>query len=69
MKKLTLLISDSIYDKMRSFFEIIPKDSIQIIEDTTIVGEFVSDPEQKEIEEILHDPETRYEAHSKDKQI
>lgn len=69
MKKLTLLISDSIYDKMRSLFEIIPKDSIQIIEDTTIVGEFVSDSEQKDIEEILRDPETKYEAHSKDKEI
>jgi hypothetical protein len=67
MKKLTLLISDGVYDKLKAFFEIIPKDSVTVIEETGIIGEFVSDDEQKDLEEILRDPDSNYEAHSKEK--
>ncbi|MBU2446147.1 MAG: hypothetical protein KJ666_11355 [Bacteroidetes bacterium] len=59
MKTIELKISETIYNKLISFLELLPKESIQIIvkDDERSDIPFVDDEEQKEIEEILKNPE------------
>jgi hypothetical protein len=57
MKTIVLKIEDAIYEKLKSFLEILPKDKVQIIERPEIP--FVDDDEQKEIEMILREPDTK----------
>ncbi len=60
MKTLVIKVKDSVYDKVKSFLEIMPKDSIEIIENIDFSHiDFVSEKEQKEIENILKDEDTK----------
>lgn len=60
MKTLVIKVKDSVYDKVKSFLEIMPKDSIEIIENIDFSHiDFVSEKEQKEIENILKDEESK----------
>lgn len=58
MKTIELKISEAIYNKIISFLELLPKDSVQIVlkEEEKSNIPYVDDDEQKEIEEILKNP-------------
>jgi len=57
MKTIVIKIEDAIYEKLKAFLEILPKDKIQIVEDPEIP--FVDEEEQKEIENILKEPSVK----------
>ncbi len=60
MKTLVIKVKDSVYDKVKSFLEIMPKDSIEIIENIDFSHiDFVSEKEQIEIEKILKNEDTK----------
>ncbi len=60
MKTLVIKVKDSVYDNVKSFLKIMPKDSIEIIENIDFSHiDFVSEKEQKEIENILKDEESK----------
>lgn len=66
MNTIILDIDESIYKKFLSFVETLPKEKIRItdkIDDSHIP--YVSDEEQKELEEILKNPDTKVIAKSK----
>ncbi|MDQ3021630.1 MAG: hypothetical protein M3R36_13835 [Bacteroidota bacterium] len=70
MKTLILDIDESIYKQFLSFVETLPKEKIKIfdkIDDSHIP--YVSDEEQKEIDEILKDPDTKVIVESKNIKI
>jgi len=54
MKTIIIKTEDAIYERLKAFLEILPKDKIQIVEDPEIP--FVDDEEQKEIVNILKEP-------------
>lgn len=59
MKTIELRISEAIYNKIISFLELLPKELIQIVlkdEEKNDIP-YVDEKEQKEIEELLKDPE------------
>jgi hypothetical protein len=56
MKTIELRISEAVYNKIISFLELLPKESVQIvIKDEGIP--YVDEGEQIEIEKLLKDPE------------
>lgn len=59
MKTIELRISEAIYNKIISFLELLPKDSVQIVLKEEEKGDipYVDDDEQKEIEKLLENPE------------
>ena len=59
MKTIELRITEAIYNKVISFLELLPKDSVQIVlkDDDKKDIPYVDDDEQKEIEQILKNPE------------
>ncbi len=60
MRTLVIKVKDSLYERVKSFLEILPGDSVKIIEEFDFSHiPFVDDLEQKEIEEILKDKETK----------
>lgn len=66
MKTITVSIDDSIYEKFLSLVNSLPKEKISLlaeIDDSHIP--FVDDDEQKELEEILKNPETKIIARTK----
>ncbi len=66
MKTVTVKIDESIYDKFISYVESFPKEKIIIldkIDDSHIP--FMSDEEEKEILNILKDPDTKIVVKSK----
>lgn len=68
MKTIELRISEAIYNKIISFLELLPKELIQIVlkdEEKNDIP-YVDEKEQKEIEELLKDPEcNEYELQNK----
>jgi hypothetical protein len=67
MKTIELRISEAIYNKIISFLELLPKDSVQIVlkdEDKNDIP-YVDDDEQKEIEKLLKNPECQEFERSK----
>jgi len=66
MKTITLDIDESVYEKFISFVNTLPKEKVKVfteIDDSHIP--YVDDEEQKEIEEILKNPDTKIIAKSK----
>jgi len=60
MKTLVIKVKDSLYDRVKSFLDILPNESVEIVEEFNISHiPFVEDSEQKEIEEILRDKEAK----------
>ncbi len=59
MKTIELKISEAVFNKILSFLELLPKESVQIIlkDDDRKDIPYVDDDEQKEIERILKNPE------------
>ena len=59
MKTIELRITEAIYNKVISFLELLPKDSVQIVlkDDDKKDIPYVDDDEQNEIEQILKNPE------------
>ena len=65
MKTLVIKVKESFYDKVKSFLEIMPKDTIEVVEDDFSHIDYVSDEEQSELENILHDKDTKIVGKSK----
>jgi len=56
MKTLVIKVKESLYERVKSFLEILPYESVEIIEENDLSHiPFVDDDEQQEIEEILKD--------------
>ena len=54
MNTIVIKIEDAIYERLKTFFEILPKEKFQIVEVPHFP--FVDDQEKKEIENILKEP-------------
>ena len=66
MKRLELEVNDSIFDKFKSFLELLPKNKIKVREiDEHSHIPYVSDEEQKKIENILENKSTHVVSRSK----
>lgn len=60
MKILTLKIKDSVYERFKSFLEIFPKDTVKVVEEPDLSHiEYIDEEEQKEIELILKDSDSK----------
>lgn len=57
MQTLLLKTDDLVYEQIKSFLSLIPRDKVQVI-DPFEIG-FVSDEEQQEIKAILSNPDTQ----------
>ena len=66
MKMLELEIDESIFDKFKGFLELLPEDKIKITEiyDDSHIP-YVSDAEQKDIEDILKNEDCHVVSYSK----
>ena len=67
MQKIELRISEAVYNKILSFLELLPKESVQIVIKDEEKNDlpYVDNEEQKEIEKILKDPECQEFERSK----
>lgn len=66
MKTILVKVEESLYERVKSFLEIMPKDSLEIVEDFDFSHiDYVSDDEQKDIESSLKDKESKMAAKSK----
>jgi hypothetical protein len=66
MKTIVIKVKDSLYDQVKSFLKILPRESVEVVDLTDFSHiDFVSDEEQKDIEKALADEETKTFSESK----
>lgn len=66
MKTIVIKVKDNLYEQVKSFLKILPRESVEVVEMTDFSHvDFVSDEEQKDIEKALDDEETKTFSKSK----